>query len=289
MNIKGFCYNCVYSMCNYSNTSIYKIVCKDPNITDLYVGHTTCFTTRQNAHKSACSHQNNQKLYKTIREKGGWSNWDMIEIVKYNCKNIIEARMIEQEYYEKLKATLNSIPPYNKKYVNKILPVEKSNNNSTKSDNNTYKFCCEICNIYTNSKKDYNNHIKTNKHIANANAKNGIFLVKPSKIQSIKIHRCDCGSVYKYRQGLYKHKMTCSLIKIPDNKNKQELQNSIVIETIQEVKIAVITENNQMQELQNTIITQNNKIQELQNIVISLQNTIITQNEKLNNFIKTNH
>jgi hypothetical protein len=250
-------------MCNYSNTSIYKIVCKDPNITDLYVGHTTCFITRQNAHKSSCSHQNNQKLYKTIRENGGWSNWEMIEIVKYNCKNIIEARMIEQEYYEKLKATLNSIPPYNKNYVNKILPVEKSNNNSIKSNNNsTYKFCCEICNFKCNKKHDMSRHVKTSKH-------------KDNLAQAIPTNNltCKCGKKYTFASGLSRHKNVC-------NKNK---------ETIQEANNVVITENNQMQELQNTIITQNNKIQELQNIVISLQHTIITQNEKLNNFIKTDH
>ena len=32
---------------DYSNTIIYKITCLDPNITDVYVGHTTNFVQRK--------------------------------------------------------------------------------------------------------------------------------------------------------------------------------------------------------------------------------------------------
>ena len=70
---------------DYSNTIIYKIVCKNPNINDVYVGHTTNFIQRKYSHKIACnSITNNIKIYNIIRENGGWDNWDMIEIAKYN-------------------------------------------------------------------------------------------------------------------------------------------------------------------------------------------------------------
>ena len=36
---------------DYSNTMFYKIVCKDLDIKDFYVGHTTDFKTRKNCHK----------------------------------------------------------------------------------------------------------------------------------------------------------------------------------------------------------------------------------------------
>ena len=39
---------------DYSNTVIYKIMCKDPDITDVYVGHTTNFLQRKIAHKYSC-------------------------------------------------------------------------------------------------------------------------------------------------------------------------------------------------------------------------------------------
>ena len=105
---------------DYSNTIIYKIYCNDKTINDVYVGHTTNFTKRKYLHKSACSNLNNKlKIYNTIRQHGGWDNWDMVEIAKYNCSNHTEARIKEQEHYELLKANLNINPPfiYNKKYL----------------------------------------------------------------------------------------------------------------------------------------------------------------------------
>ena len=40
---------------NYDNTSFYKIVCKDLNIKNLYVGHTTGFRRRKGSHKTNCN------------------------------------------------------------------------------------------------------------------------------------------------------------------------------------------------------------------------------------------
>ena len=102
---------------DYSNTIIYKITCKDASITDKYVGHTTNFVQRKHAHKQ--SSQNNKtsnydtKLYRVIRDNGGWANWKMEIINFYNCKNQYEARVKEQEHYIDLNATLNSIEPLN--------------------------------------------------------------------------------------------------------------------------------------------------------------------------------
>ena len=73
---------------NYSNTIIYKIFCKNENLKDLYVGHTTNFIQRKYQHKTSCNNNNVKfKIYETIRANGGWNNWDMVEIANYNCKN----------------------------------------------------------------------------------------------------------------------------------------------------------------------------------------------------------
>ena len=40
---------------NYTNTHIYKLVCRDPNITECYVGHTTDFKSRKYKHKAAAT------------------------------------------------------------------------------------------------------------------------------------------------------------------------------------------------------------------------------------------
>ena len=95
---------------DYSATLIYKITCKDPTVTDLYVGHTTNFVQRRDEHKQSSVNRDG-KLYNAIRNNGGWANWTMEIIHFFNCKNLIEAKTKEQEYFVSLKATLNSIEP----------------------------------------------------------------------------------------------------------------------------------------------------------------------------------
>jgi hypothetical protein len=100
---------------DYNNTIIYKIVCNDLNITDVYVGSTTDFTKRKSCHKSRCNNEKskfyNIKLYQTIRLNGGWDNWLMCEIEKYPCDDSNEAKSRERYYYELLNTTLNMICP----------------------------------------------------------------------------------------------------------------------------------------------------------------------------------
>ena len=49
----------------------------------------------------------NQKLYRFIRENGGWSNFQLILIVAYPCLNKEELNMKLREYIENLIPTLN--------------------------------------------------------------------------------------------------------------------------------------------------------------------------------------
>mgnify|MGYP003347100002 CR=1 FL=1 len=111
---------------DYSNTIIYKIFCKDPNVSDIYVGHTTNFVQRKHAHKQNSMNSKSPcydlKLYKIIRDNGGWDNWCMEIVNFFNCKDSYEARKKEQEYFILLKATLNSNEP---------LPLVKPKNNTT--------------------------------------------------------------------------------------------------------------------------------------------------------------
>ena len=100
---------------NYSKTIIYKIVCKDLSIKDLYIGSTTDFTTRKCGHKHDCNNDKrkhyNFKVYQMIRENGGWDNWEMLEIEKYPCNNNNEARTRERFWYEELHASMNTLRP----------------------------------------------------------------------------------------------------------------------------------------------------------------------------------
>jgi hypothetical protein len=100
---------------NYSKTIIYKLVCNDPSITDVYVGHTTDFIRRKQGHKTVCNNENSNKynlyVYQFIRNNGGFNNWEMIEIEKYPCNDTHEATVRERHWLETLGATLNRQVP----------------------------------------------------------------------------------------------------------------------------------------------------------------------------------
>ena len=100
---------------DYANGIQYKIVCKDPAITDCYNGSCTSFKDRKCAHKSMCNNQTsknyNLKVYQFIREHGGWDNWTMIQLEESPCKNNQELRLREREIFDLLQPTLNMISP----------------------------------------------------------------------------------------------------------------------------------------------------------------------------------
>jgi len=227
---------------DYSNTIIYKIFCKDESITDVYVGHTTNFIQRKYAHKTGCNNLNNKiKIYNTIRCNGGWDNWDMIEIAKYDCKDSTEARIKEQEHYDILKATLNSCSPYSvtKKYFCKICntncvgPTEynkhmnckkqfKLNDNletndpeSQKNGKNgicgkidTLKYRCENCQYNCSKKYNWERHVSSSKHIKMAKI-NDLATKNWQKEQGMLFSCENCGKEYRDRTGLWRHKKIC--------------------------------------------------------------------------------
>ena len=146
---------------DYSNTIIYKITCKDTAVTDVYVGHTTNFVQRKHGHKQSCindKHNNhNCKLYQVIRENGGWNNWKMEIVNFFDCKDHYEARQKEQEYFDSLKATLNSIEPFPK-------PKTKLELNLSIIKVKKEKLHCNVCDVIFNNSKAFDQHNITNKH-----------------------------------------------------------------------------------------------------------------------------
>jgi hypothetical protein len=180
---------------DYSNTIIYKIVCKDPLIKDVYVGHTINFVQRKHAHKQACNNINSQgynlKLYKTIRENGNWSNWDMSIINFYNCENLLKAREKEHEYYVSLNATLNSVDPL--PFKDAILSIT-SKSNSVDEIMLEYPlphFICSECDFKCHKKGDWKRHNNTIKHITNPNHKEFVEDLSP-KIHNKKFGCSTC-------------------------------------------------------------------------------------------------
>jgi hypothetical protein len=196
---------------DYSNTIIYKITCRDPNIHDVYVGHTTNFVQRKYGHNHTCTNTKsdsyNCKLYQVIRNNGGWDNWKMEIIDFIDCKNLYEARKKEQEYVVLLKATLNTMEPA-PSYLfrpNDLTPITL--NVSEKKENGTTitnpRFYCEKCEFKCSKQSIFNKHLETVKHKRLSQTE-----ICP---QNDNKYSCKyCMKSYKYHSGMCRHKKICT-------------------------------------------------------------------------------
>ena len=103
-------------MPNYENAMIYTIRCKDPNLPLLYVGGTLNFRNRKFNHKSDCnngtSKKYNMKVYKMIRDNGGWDNFIMKEYAKFPCNDKVELNIEEERVRVMLGGNMNTNKAY---------------------------------------------------------------------------------------------------------------------------------------------------------------------------------
>jgi hypothetical protein len=252
---------------DYSNTIIYKIYCIDETIKDIYVGHTTHFIQRKYQHKVSSNESKNVlKIYKTIRENGGWDNWSMVEIATYNCKNSTEARIKEQLHYEELNASLNSCAPYIDKtkyfcvecdlqckgpklfnnHINCISHNKKQinpNNEQTIINKSNFcpKFICEYCDYKCCKLSEYNKHLLTNKHK---------ILQNPTHLNNQKTYTCVCGKNYKHSPTLYAHK------------KKNNCQENIALTNLIDNKLTINT-NDGHQQLIEYLMKENSEFKQL--------------------------
>jgi len=80
------------------------------------------------------------------------------------------------------------------------------------------KFDCTFCHYNCSKESDFNKHLLTRKHQHNSTS-------SPKTRQTE--HKCKCGKVYKFRQGLSLHRKTCKDLMIVN-------EQSIVIQTTDE-------------------------------------------------------
>ena len=101
---------------NYSKSGIYKLVCDNPLIKEIYIGSSTNTKQREQNHKSDCNNENskyyNLRVYVFIRANGGWDNWKLVIIEdNFPCENLTQIRAKERHHYDLLKPQLNTIRP----------------------------------------------------------------------------------------------------------------------------------------------------------------------------------
>ena len=115
--------------------------------------------------------------------------------------------------------------------------VENGSKMSTKV---AQKFCCEDCDYSTSKKTDYLKHLSTDKH---KKSQNGSYLVVNDSEKSPKVaqYKCDCGRVYKYDSGYYRHKKKC--IEINKMVNKEDVNDKDLIMMLIKQNTQLIVQN----------------------------------------------
>lgn len=232
---------------DYSNTIVYKITCKDPSIQDVYVGHTVNFVQRKKAHRRACMNSkypnHNCKVYKVMRNNGGWDNWNMDIVAFYKCNDLDEARQKEQEHFVALNATMNSVEPFPSKHVNRIIHVNPLTvNNPTYNENllistfnqSNCRYKCENCYFITSNKKDYRRHMLSRKHLDlnPETSEDGDYPATNTPSIPIKPthYQCQyCNRLFKSRTTIYQHKAKCQLIQ--QKKQQQESETNYIVDS----------------------------------------------------------
>ena len=119
---------------------VYKIKCRDTNISEFYIGSSINFYRRRYNHTSNCNNINarqyNCKLYKFIRDNGGFINWEFEVIKEYKFISKKELTINEQAYGDLLKPELNS---YN------IVGIDLLKDKNTRKKKNSVKVNCPHC------------------------------------------------------------------------------------------------------------------------------------------------
>ena len=164
---------------NYSNCVFYRLVCRDPTVTECYVGHTCNEVKRRYGHKYNCTNDKSKKynlwVYRFIRDHGGWDNWQLIIHEALAVTNKAAAVWRERFWCEFYNATLNKQVPgrTDKEYGVKYHAEHREEQNKRSAAwilaNSAYlkeKHTCICGGKFTTS--DHRKHLKTKLHLAYA-------------------------------------------------------------------------------------------------------------------------
>ena len=110
---------------NYNKTVIYAIQCLDKNVREYYIDYTSNLVSKKSYHRHNFMNSNcrayNKSIYKTIRETGGWFNWEFKQLEVFSCENKQQA--IDRQWFWHCKyaepqptSTLASVRAKSKQY-----------------------------------------------------------------------------------------------------------------------------------------------------------------------------
>jgi hypothetical protein len=119
------------------------------------------------------------------------------------------------------------------------------------------KFCCNFCDYNTSKKSSYEKHLTTDKHkkiVNDSNLVEKLAKKSPKVAQTQTQYQCECGKIYSWDSGYYRHKKKCDYIPQNNDSQNKELQIQqfhIMLELIKDdknFKDFMMEQNKQMME-----------------------------------------
>ena len=157
---------------NYAEMIFYKICCLSSNISKVFIGH----TTNVNQRKHVLKKQTQSDVYYSdmidfIKNSGGWENWILQILEKYECKTHIDI-VLREIYHSDMLNKKTSVVDDNNNNSNATNNNEKcngniGNNNNSNANGNTVNklFICNHCNYKCFKSKHFKQHLMTRKHL----------------------------------------------------------------------------------------------------------------------------
>jgi len=113
-----------------------------------------------------------------------------------------------------------------------------------------YDYLCECCDYKCCNKTNFNKHLLTRRHVNNYNE------LHKNCEKYAKQYTCDCGKIYKYRQGLHAHRKNCDGVAQVESTNKSNDSEVTTDTNIYAIVNKLISEN---QELRKFILEQSSE------------------------------
>ena len=111
---------------------------------------------------------------------------------------------------------------------------------------NVNKFVCELCDFKCCKKGDLNRHLTTPKHKMIHNDTNNT----SKHIETIPTYMCECGKIYSYHSGLWRHKQNCN----KNNDNTINPDNTKNDPTDKDLILMLIKENSELKNMMMKVI-----------------------------------
>jgi hypothetical protein len=264
---------------DYSNTIIYEIKCKDPQVKYYEIGATTNLSILRHRFFKLKIETKFPNLIQQITANGGIDNWEVNELESYDSCSSKSESNIRVEYWKKHKLELSKSPP---KVIQILQNSSSQNTNLSKSTGKKKDvFRCFECDCEYSTKGNYDKHLLTVKH-KNAEIsaqkdkkmdnkdKNG----KNFATLTVDSFTCEyCNNTYSNSFNLKRHKLRCKVFvqqKDEANKKYEEAKKMKEMFDDDESDTTALTTHT------NSVTTMNNSNNTVNNIVNN--NTIINNN-----------